>query len=196
MMMTTTRQRKEPPRIDWTQSLARKILLEDLEEGYCPLSEAQFSTENAWLHYQQLPEFNEVPFSQFKRQLKAHREQVLIRKERVGEEEAALIQFRRNNPRKTHNNRGEPVFDMTPGKEMLRQDVANNLHLKCSRKKLQASKKEYGILAPKKFGERVRQEVRRNKYFHFLALKTSDSEKRKKDRRSKQPGVQMAYEMV
>jgi hypothetical protein len=103
--------------------------LEDLEEGFLPLNEVQLSTEDAWDAYRSVPEFEKVSFSQFKKQLKAHRQQVYIRKERMGEEEAALIQFRAQNPRKAHNNKFEAVFDMMPGKKLLYQDIKDNLHV-------------------------------------------------------------------
>ncbi len=153
-------QQDEPPDIKWRTSAARTIILEDLEETFLPLTELQFTTEDAWRGYRHLPELSLVPFSQFKRQLKAHREQVCVRKETLGEEEAALIQFRMMNPQQKFNNRFEPVFDMMPGKELLRQDIKDGLHLTMCLVDFRNSRPEFGCLTRKKFKERVYQEIR------------------------------------
>ena len=173
----------QPPAISWRKSKAKKILMEDLEENFLSLSENQFSTEDAWDAYRTLPEFKKVPFSQFKRQLKAHRSQVSIRKERLGEEEAALIQFRSKNPRKMHNNQYAPVFDMMPGKKLLRKDIVYGLHLTMSLTEFRQSRPEYTCLTPQKFKERVYQAIRRRKYIHYLELKSVEWNKQKKERR-------------
>ena len=187
---------KKAPGINWRNSIAKQILIEDLEEGFISLSEEQLSPEEAWDLYRPLLEFKNVPFHQFKKQLKAHREQVSIRKERLGLEEAALIQFRTRNPRKTHNNKYKPVFDMMPGKQLLRGDVKDGLHLVFSLRELHHSRPEYACLTPKKFNERVYQEIKRKKYFHHLKLKSVEWNKRKKDRRSQQKPVPMEFELL
>jgi hypothetical protein len=177
--------------IKWVTSDAKKIIIEDLEGQLLPLYEIQLSTNDAWAVYSQLPEFAKVPFSQFKSRLKDHRAQVLKRRERVGEEEAAFIQFRAKNPRKTHNNRFEPVFDMLPAKLLLRQDVKDGLHLTMTPNQLQKFRPEYHLpehhaLSPDKFKGRIYQEARRQKYFYWLKLKTAEWNKRKKNRHATQ----------
>ena len=167
-------------KINWRNSEARNILLADVEDG--ALKE-NVLVEDAWEFYKHLPAFSEVPFGQFKKQLKAHRDQVCIRKERLGDEEAALKQFKKLNPRKTHNNKGEPVFDMMPGKMLLRKDIEEGKHLEMTVNDFYNSRKEYTCITKSKFKERVHQEKRRKKYFHYLKTKTSEEKKEKKDRR-------------
>ena len=57
---------------------------------------------------------------------------------------------------------------MVPGKPLLRQDIANGLHLKQTISELHKSRPEYVELERKKFGERVRQEAKRAKYMNYL----------------------------
>ena len=182
--------------IKWGNSDAKKIILEDLEEGHLPLSEEQYSTQNAWERYRQLPEFSTVPFAQFKRQLEAHRNQVIVRRERLGDEEFAFKQFRKRNPRKAVNNRNEPVFDMMPGKELLRQDIKDGMHKQMSIGELHVSRKEYECLTRKKIKERVYQEVKRSKYIHYLNIKSSNWRKKKEARRSNLSDIHMDFELV
>lgn len=158
--------------IAWRKSAARAVLLRDLENGTLPISENYMVSEEAWKIYQTMDEFVNVPFSQFKRQLKAHRQQVHLRKERVAEEETALVEFRQMNPRKRYNNKHEPVFDMTSGKQLLRQDIKDDRHTTMTLGDLQKSRPEYACLTQLKFKDRVHQEIRRQKYFHFLKLKS------------------------
>lgn len=179
-MSTGTAAKKKTPNINWRNSAAKQTLMDDLETGVLSLYAEECSVEAAWQKYKTLPEFKPVPFEQFKRQLKAHRKQVLCRKERLGHEEAAMAQFREKNPRKTHNNRFEPVFDMMPGKKLLRQDVKDGLHEQLGLKNFRKSRDEYKVLTPQKFKERVYQEIRRQKYLNYLALETEKRQKKYK----------------
>ena len=85
--------------------------------------------------------------------------QILRRKMQVCREEKALKQFREcssgNNPRKTHNNKFEPVFDLMQGKLLLCEDIKNGVHGQMDMKSFRASRPEYMPLQPKKFKERV-----------------------------------------
>ena len=45
------------------------------------------------------------------------------------------------------------------------------------------SRKEYTCITRSKFKERVHQEIRRKKFIHYLATKTAEEKKEKKDRR-------------
>ena len=68
---------KPTKNIKWRGSKAREILLDNLCKNIIPLDNIELSAEQAWQQkYSVLPPFALVPFSQFKRQLKAHREQI------------------------------------------------------------------------------------------------------------------------
>ena len=96
-----------------------------------------------------------------------------------------MAQFRSKNPRKMHNNRGEPVFDMTEGKELLRQDIKDGLHLKMTPTEFQTPRPQYlaGKLPAELFKFKIYQEERRQKYFHSLELKSVEWKKKRDDRR-------------
>ena len=82
-------------------------------------------TEEAWGFYSLLPEFvaEEVVFSQFKSRLRDHRKQVKARRYQSERERQALEHDRQLYPRQKHNDRGEPVFDLSEAKKFLREDV-------------------------------------------------------------------------
>ena len=88
-------------------------------------------------------------------------------------EELALAHDRTLYPRQTHNHRGQPVFDLSPAKQRLQEDVKNNLHTTMSSSELQATRPEYRNLNPNKFKDRIPQEVRRQKFLHYLELERS-----------------------
>ena len=64
---------RRPGWIDWAKSLAKQIILDDLDCGVLPVDESELSAEEAWeLVYSQMAEFirpETVVFSQFKEQL-------------------------------------------------------------------------------------------------------------------------------
>jgi hypothetical protein len=145
--------------------------MQDLEFGGILYQRENVSAEEAWDFYKTLPQFEKVVWSQFEVRLKAHRQQADTRLLRSLQERAYLAADRQLHPRQSHNHRGEPVFDLTPAKELLREDVKNKLHTTMEPSALQATREEYKPFKPKKFSERIDQEVRRSKYIYYLELK-------------------------
>jgi hypothetical protein len=169
---------------NWRNSKARLIVIHDLEENFLPLDENEMSAKEAWdMVYQHIAEFATVPFLQFKGHLKDHRKQVRERLANSLTEEMALAHDRRLHPRQTHNHRGEPVFDLSPAKECLREDVKNKLHLTSN---FQETRPEYKGFKTKKFNDRIHQEVRRQKFMNYLALQR---EKKFNDRNGGKKGA-------
>jgi hypothetical protein len=74
-------------------------------------------------------------------------------------------------PRQTENHRGEPVFDLSPAKMLLRADVLAGKHLTMTPSQLQQSQAAYAPFDARKFKHRIYQEVRREKYLNYLARK-------------------------
>ena len=149
-----------------------------------PLNENDMSTEVAWEQfYHGLDEFSDVPFSQFKEHLREHREKLAqklsARLANSYNEEKALEHDRILYPRKNHNHRGERVFDLSPAKKCLREDVKNKVHLVMSPSELQASRPEYAGFKRNKFKDRVHQEVRRQKFTFYLELQREKKLKEK-----------------
>jgi hypothetical protein len=169
----------------WRNSKARLILISDLETHVLPLHDKETPAEVAWNQvYKLLPAFADVPFAKFEAHLKAHRQQVSKRHENSLAEEMALAHDRQLHPRKTHNHRGEPVFDLSPAKYFLREDVKNKLHTTMSSLKLQESRPEYVDFKRRKFKDRVYQEVRRQKFYHYLELQRAKKFEEKKRRKT------------
>ena len=93
-----------------------------------------------------------------------------------------LLHDQRLYPRQLHNERGELVFDMHPAKGLLREDVKNKLHVTTyhTSGELQASRPEYMLFKPKKCRERILQEIKLAKYFHYVELKREAMRKNQK----------------
>jgi hypothetical protein len=87
------------------------------------------------------------------------------------QEEQYLARDRLLYPRQSHNERGEPVFYLSPAKALLREDVSNGVHTTMSVARLQNSRVQYHPFKPKIFKDRVAQAVRLNKYIYYLELK-------------------------
>lgn len=164
--------------VDWRKARARLILLKDLEDDILPLDEDIWSTEEAWDHYQNYPEFALIPFSQFKERLKGHREQVKKKKTHIQAQVAALQHDRAMHPESLFNRRGEKVFAFSSAKPMLEQDVADEKHLETSVEALYLSRPEYhgDVWTLPIFRKRLAQEIARQKFFYYLQCKRAKKE--------------------
>jgi hypothetical protein len=162
-----------PGWIDWANCPGREILINDLQSGHLPVHEHELSAEEAWdLVYQHMAEFVTVVFSQFEARLRDHRRQVRKNISRAISESESLAHDRLLFPRSNVNQRGEPVFDLSPAKLLLRADVAAGLHTRMTPTELQNSRPvEYGPFNAKKFKHRIYQEVRRQKFINYLNYK-------------------------
>ena len=127
---------------------------------------------NVWQFYKTLPEFEKVCFDQFEARLETHREQASKNRQLSKRDLKAMEQTQRVNERSAHNSRGEPVFDMSKAKLLLRQDVIDGIHIGKVPSAFQLTRPaEYMRFKPEKFKERLYQEIRRKKFLHHLALK-------------------------
>jgi hypothetical protein len=167
---------KKPGWVNWIKQTARGMILEDLEPGGILYGRDDVTAERAFTYYKTLPEFENIVFSQFEARLKGHRKQVSSNDALASRNAHALEHDRGLYLRPTHNERGEPVFDMHPAKELLRGDIRNGVHQTMSPSELQRTRPEYMVFDKTKFKHRIYQEVRRNKFLHHLDLK------RKKER--------------
>jgi hypothetical protein len=155
---------------NWRNSAAGKVLIEDLEPGGLLFEKDDVSAEEAFGFYRTLPEFASVVFSQFKERLEAHRGQANAEAQVSQAEVRTLAHDRVLFPRQGHNARGEPVFDMSAAKPLLREDVANKLQMTMTPSELQATRQEYSAFKPYIFKQRIFQEVRLQKFYHFYDL--------------------------
>jgi hypothetical protein len=162
---------EKPGWIEWVGSRARAILLEDLEPDGVLHGQDHLSADDLFGFYKRLPEFEMVVFSQFEERLKANRQTTGMVRRMAQRDAKAMEQDRKVVPRSPSNNRGELVFDMTPAKGLLRGDVELGLHEQMGPTQLQNTRPEYKLFSQAIFKGRVYQEVRRQKWIHFLDVK-------------------------
>jgi hypothetical protein len=162
---------EKPGWIEWFGSRARAILLEDLEPDGVLHGQDHLSADDLFGFYKRLPEFEMVVFSQFEERLKANRQTTGMVRRMAQRDTKAMEQDRKVVPRSPSNNRGELVFDMTPAKGLLRGDVELGIHEQMGPTQLQNTRPEYKLFSQAIFKGRVYQEVRRQKWIHFLDVK-------------------------
>ena len=159
--------------IKWRNSKARALLLKDIRSGVLSLDANETTAQQAWEVYKHSPAFlaEGVVFSQFKERLRDHRKQ-MGKKAYISQKQLeALIHDRKLYPRAPHNHKGEPVFDASNAKPLLRTDVADKKYKTMTPSQLQKSRPEYHMFDSVKFKERIYQEVRRQKFIHSRRLR-------------------------
>jgi hypothetical protein len=170
---------KKPGWIDWRSSAAREILLEDLlpPDGIL-FGKDHVAPVEVWEFYKKQEGFQNVVFDQFQERLKAHRKQVSKTYVKSREEEAALARDRHIYPRQPTNNMGELVFDMTPARDLMREDVKHKRHVGLTPSQFQRTRPdEYGVFKAEKFKFIVYQIIRRQKYINWLEKKRAEKRK-------------------
>lgn len=143
---------------------------EDLEPGGILYEQDHITAERAWEFYKNLPEFiqGKVVFSQFKARLADHRNQAKKFNELAERDAMYVANDRIIHEKPTLNCKGELQFNSHPAKDLLREDVGNDLHVGVAPSVLQASRPEYMEFSLKVFDQRLRQELRRKKYINYL----------------------------
>ena len=168
----TSAANKKPKKINWMGSAARQILLDDLQPPHGILvGKDDVPAVHLWKFYKTQPGFEKVPYKQFCVRLRDHRNQMSGNYLLSCREEEFLGRDRKLYPRQTVNNRGEIVFDLHPARDLLRQDVANKLHLTMKPSELRRTRPEYKVFKKKIFKHRVYQTIRREKFINYLEHK-------------------------
>ena len=168
--------------INWTKCEPRAMLIADLEAGILTVDEEEVSAEEAWeLMYKDLEEFKDVCFEQFEEKLAHHRTQVKRDDTRVAIATFAYEDFRRKHPRPTHNSRGEPLWDISPAKPLLKEDIKEKLHLRMDPSDLRETRDEYKAFDLDVFRGHIYQECRLLRFYNHLEQKRE--EKERKDRK-------------
>jgi hypothetical protein len=164
---------KKPGWVDWRTNPGRAVVIQDLRPGGPLYQRDNITAEEIFPWYKQLPAFADVVFDQFQARLKDHRLAASKSTHLAIQEQQYLEHDRRLYPRQSHNERGELVFDMHPAKLLLREDIKRNVHLTTYKTaaQLKASRAEYEPFKDNKFAERIRQEIKLQKYFNYLRLK-------------------------
>ena len=163
----------KPGWIDWVNSAAREIILEDLLPNGFLFGKNDMPASVAWEHYRQMPEFKSptVVYDQFEARLKDHRKQASKRFEISKKEKEMMQHDRKIYPTQYRNQRGEVVFSRHPAQKHLRADVAANCHKLMTRSQLYTSRPEYQEFKLSYFSRRIDQEIRRHKFSTHLEQK-------------------------
>jgi len=128
-----------------------------------------------------------IVFSQFKARLADHRKKARNDAGRASRESEALTHDRFLYPRQIVNHRGQPVFDLSPAKLLLRQDVADRKHLQMTPSELQQSRLEfYGVFGKREFKHRIYQAIRREKFINWLEHKREQKYLSREEKKNKQ----------
>ena len=163
--------------IDWRKSAAKQIIMDDLQCGVLPADAAELSALEAWdICYKHMVGFVSVDYDQYRDRLRDHRLQARKDIVRARSESDSLAHDRLLFPRQAVNNRGEPVFDTSDAKLLLRADVKEGKHNTMTPAELQSERVEYHHFNPRKFKHRIYQEVRRVKFINWLEQKRGGAE--------------------
>ena len=173
------KRKKEDKGVDWRNSAARDILLSDLMDETLPLDEDVCPAHEAWEHYSQMAEFQLVPYAQFEKQLKAHREQVDDKFIRAQRQWAAFKRDRSRYPVVDTYADGRRIFRHSPAYDLLRDDVYNRRHVGQNPTAFQATRPEYLEWDLGVFTQRIYQMERQWKFVNYLEKKRSDVEVKK-----------------
>ena len=160
----------KPGWIDWVNSAAREIILEDLLPGGYLFGKNDMPASAAWNYYRNMAEFKGPPvvFDQFEARLKDHRKQASKRLE-ISRNERKMMQHDRNiYPEEHQNHRGELVFSRHPAQKHLRADIKASRHKSMTPMQLHASRPEYQDFKLGVFKQRISQEIRRQKFVYYL----------------------------
>jgi len=149
-----------PDYIKWQNSPAKSIIMSDLEDGHLPIGEKEVSAEHAWDVYKNLLEFDGVCFKQFKERLKDHRRAMEKKALQSATEEEAFQHDCLLHPRdNTHDRRGKLIFDRSPAKDLLRQDIMDGAYPLLSPMDFWNTRPEYKLFDLNVFRGRIYQEI-------------------------------------
>lgn len=161
----------------WKDSLARRLLEEDLTTGTIPLSSEQMGPREVYI---QRHEFSEFPYENFQANLRSLRKSVQEKKNSSSFDSAALLHDRQIYPKKQERWEGS-LAEM-----LLKQDINDNKHLLMKPMQLYNSRPEYhSKLQLTVFRKHIEQEVRRRKFIAYLQKKESDTKAKKFGEKSK-----------
>ena len=173
--------KKEAPKIDWANSAAKVLLKKLFREGTIPVD--YDDPELIWTtHCEGKPQFTGMSYdANFRSRLKAVKEDLCMKKSRAIADQEAYDNFRRNHPRPTHNARGEPIWDGSQAQALLKEDMADGLHVGKEPKQVWLSRPEFQEFLLDVFRDHIYQEQRLWKLENFLKAK-ADKQKKKQDK--------------
>ena len=153
-----------PKAIAWQFSEAKKKLKKDLLDSTSPIHNMSvrsiWNSDNQYLQYPLFPRY----YKDLKARVEAEKKQ-------VHQDDVKAERHIKNNPHSRVNRRGYPHWHKHPAKEFLEVDVANKVHERMSRTKLQQSRAAYMAFPPEVFSKRVNREIDKQRAAQFWAHK-------------------------
>ena len=139
-----------------------KLLRRDVYEGKDIKNDGEPMEEEAFYHSR--PQFLSFPFEEFSEYLEKVRETHIKKKQSAAEDDALVLkQLEFLEGMAEVDSRGFTCWRSHPGRKLLQEDVANNLHKQMKPNDLRLSRQEYWGLSKKEFRKRIYQEELRVK---------------------------------
>ena len=167
------------------------MLLDDLASGTLPIEDDVCSAKEAWDYYKDLIEFKLVPFSQFERQLRKHRETTETKEKSAQKAWSAFKEMRKQHPEPTVYDNGKKIFRHSEAYKILRDDVYAKRHHGYSPSAFRLTNDEYKKWDLDEFTQRIYQMERQWKFINYLEVKRAEKKKAVEDAREK-----AAYDLI
>lgn len=153
----------------------KELLEHDLLTGAIPLESSRgFMPKDI---HQMRPEYEAIPYKNWTSRLYNARRRHRKQQEQAVNHSAALERSRAINPKKSHNEKGEPRWEGSSAAAFLSVDVADGKHIGVSKALLRQSRPEYMEFSQPVFRGHVHQEVKTQKFRKQRKSKHSQSER-------------------
>jgi hypothetical protein len=147
---------------NWKNSIARKLLEEDLRSGKIPLEGDVMKPQDVFLQRPEYAEFCE--YEDFPRRLRELRKQISRKNERALVAANALSHDRRIYPKERTDKTGKVRWEGSEAERLLRLDIDAGKHETMAPKLLYAERREYQEFPLKVFRNHIYQEQRTRKF--------------------------------
>lgn len=173
----------KPGWVEWKQCPGRQVILDDLKDEIIPLKNS-YPVKWIWDAYKEREEFRGVCFEQFAERFEDHKKQEFNFRKRAETDMVDLLHDLSLHPPRTTNRQGEPLFYLSDAKEKLEEDVKEKKHEKMTPSKLRRSRPEYMAfrMTDDEFKQRIYQEVKRQKFIHYLNWKRDMAKQEQEER--------------
>jgi hypothetical protein len=161
----------------WKDSLAKRLLENDLKMGIIPLSSEEMGPREVYIHR---PEFSEFPYTNFQSNLRSLRKTIQEKHNSSEYDAAAILHDRQIHPKAVVNRNGKQRWEGSDAEFLLRQDIDNKFHLVMEPNALYNTRHEYkDNFSLTVFRKHIDQEVRRRKFISYLEDKDTKNKKKR-----------------
>ena len=120
----------------------------------------------------------------FQRRLRALRDQIKHKVDRVAIDQQAYDVFRKNNPKRQYNDAGQIRWEGSEAEYYLKEDMKANKHVGMQPQAFRETRPEYMMFSKKVFQKHIHQEKRLWKLENYLQAKAEGKKKRAKKRKN------------